>query len=348
MELGSSQSQKSTITTVDCASIDSGIALINSYISKKINLSHCKAIIISEELAYEGISEYVYNLVNNIEIRPDCNIVVSRCKAKDYLNNSTPTLESVSARYYEFILNSSEYTGYTQNISLSDFYSDMLSTTTEAHSILGGINENSTHKSSLNLTLADSEAQYKAGETPIKTKTGIENMGIAVFKADKLVGELSGIESLCHMILVNDFETATISIPDPYEQDSIINLLIHAKKHPKISVKLINGTPYINCNITLSADILSLDANTNYSSKEALDLISDSANSYLEKSISSYLYKMSKEYHSDIDNFGRYVIKNYLYWNDWVESDWLKNFENAFFSVNVNTNVINGQLYTKI
>lgn len=129
---GSSQSQDSTISTVECGSIDSGISLINSYISKKVNLSHCKAIIISEELAYDGISEYVYTLVNNIEIRPDCNIIISRCKAEDYLNNSKPTLESVSARYYEFILNSSEYTGYTENISLSDFYSDLLSTTTRS------------------------------------------------------------------------------------------------------------------------------------------------------------------------------------------------------------------------
>lgn len=184
---GSSQSQSSTITTVDCASIDSGIALINSYISKKINLSHCKAIIISEELAYEGISEIIYTLVNNIEIRPDCNIIISKCRAEDYLNHSTPTLESVSARYYEFILNSSEYTGYTENVSLADFYSDLLSTTNEAHSILGGINEKSTHKDNTNLSLADSEAQYKAGQTPIQTKTGIENMGIAVFNGDKIV-----------------------------------------------------------------------------------------------------------------------------------------------------------------
>ena len=185
--LGSSQSQKSTITTVDCASIDSGLSLINSYISKKINLSHCKAIIISEELAYEGLSEYIYTFANNIEVRPDCNIIISRCNAEDYLNNSTPTLESVSARYYEFILNSSEYTGYTENISLADFYSDMLSTATQPHAILGGINDKKTHENYSDLNLADKEAIYKAGETPIQTKTGVENMGIAVFNGDKLV-----------------------------------------------------------------------------------------------------------------------------------------------------------------
>ena len=161
-------------------------------------------------------------------------------------------------------------------------------------------------------------------------------------------GELSGIESLCHLILIDKFETATISIPNPYNSDSILSLFIHAKKTPKISVNLINGTPYINCNITLMADILSLDENYDYSTNEALNMISSYARSYFEQSITEYLYKISKEYHSDIDNFGKYVIKNYVTWNDWVESNWLDNFENAFFNVNIDVNVFNGQLYTKI
>ncbi len=156
------------------------------------------------------------------------------------------------------------------------------------------------------------------------------------------------MESLCHLIVVNKFKTATISIPNPYKPDSVINLFIHAKKNPKIYVNLINGTPYIECNIFLSADILSLDENTDYSKKESLELVSNYANSYLEREISEYLYKMAKEYHSDIDNFGKYVIKNYTTWDDWTESDWISNFENSFFNVNVNVNVVNGQLYTKI
>ena len=63
----------------------------------------------------------------------------------------------------------------------------MISTTTEAHAILGGINEKKTHKSYTDLTLANREASYKAGETPIQTKTGVENMGIAVFNGDRIV-----------------------------------------------------------------------------------------------------------------------------------------------------------------
>ena len=315
----SSQSQESTVSSVDCASIESGISLINSYISKKVNLSHCKAIVISEELAYEGISEYVFTLINDIEVRPDCNIIISRCKASDYLENSKPTLESVSARYYEFTLNSSEYAGYTENITLADFYSDMLSTTTQAHAILGGINTDSTHKLNDSLPLYDLEGSYKADDTPIKSANVIENMGIAIFADDKLVGELSGMESLSHLLIVDKLESATISVPNP----NLVQLFWY------ISV--------------------SIDENFDYSKEDNLDLVEDYINSYIEQNLSSYFYRTSKEFKSDVANLGIHVIKNYTTWDDWIESDWLQNYQNAFFTVNVDTIIIqSGQLFTKV
>ena len=77
-------------------------------------------------------------------------------------------------------------------------------------------------------------------------------------------------------------------------------------------------------------------------------IIDEYVNLFLEQNIASYLYKTSKEYKTDIGNFGRYVIGNYTTWNDWIESDWLFNYQNAFFDVNVETNIENGQLYTRI
>lgn len=344
---GSSQSQESTVTSVECSSIDSGINLVDNYISKKVNLSHCKAIIISEELAYEGVSEYIFTLVNDLEMRPDCNVIISRCKASEYLENSKPTLESVSARYYELILNSSEYTGFTEDITLSDFYSDMLSTTTQPHAILGGINDGSETESTYNTPPYDTEGSYKAGETPIESKTVLENMGLAVFYHDKLVGELTGMEALCHLLIVNKFQSATISVPSPFNSNSTINLYLTTPKKSKSSVEIINGTPYIKCNVYVTGNITSLDENLDYSNEENLKLIEKYTNSYLEHNISSYLYKTAKEYNSDISNFGRHVIGNYLTWDDWISSDWLYNYQNSFFSVNVNSNIRSGELSTK-
>lgn len=338
---GSSQSQESTVTSVDCSSIDSGINLVDNYISKKVNLSHCKAIIISEELAYEGVSEYIFTLVNDLEMRPDCNIIISRCSAYDYLGNSKPTLESVSARYYELTLNSSEYTGFTEDVTLADFYSNMLSTTTQPHAILGGINNELDNSSNGDIAPYDTEGSYKAGETPIKSKTVLENMGLAVFYHDKLVGELTGMEALCHLLVVNKFNSATISIPSPFNSNSIINLYLTTPKNSETSVDLVNGTPYVKCNVYVTGNITSLDENLDYSNEDNLRLIEEYTNSYLEQNISSYLYKTSKEFNCDIANFGSHVIDNYLTWDDWTESDWLYNYQNSFFSVNVNSNIRN-------
>ena len=49
--VNSSDSPDTLIDTIECPSIESGISLANGYISKKLNLSHCKVLIFSEEIA---------------------------------------------------------------------------------------------------------------------------------------------------------------------------------------------------------------------------------------------------------------------------------------------------------
>ena len=47
----SSQSSSAVVNSIECSSISTGIALFNSYLGKEVNLSHCKVVVISEELA---------------------------------------------------------------------------------------------------------------------------------------------------------------------------------------------------------------------------------------------------------------------------------------------------------
>lgn len=340
-----SQSSQSTVTSVECSTVEAGINLVNSYISKKVNLSHCKTIVISEELAVTGISNEIFSFVNNLEIRPDCNIIISRCNASDFLDNSTPTLESVAARYYEFILTSSEYTGYSENSNLSDFYNNILNTTGEATAILGGINNKKTHSinDSNNLNGA-----YKANETPIEYNTSVETMGLAVFKGDKLVGELNNIETMSHLIVTNKLQNATVTIPNPFQDSSSISLNIYLSKSTKNSLKFINGTPYITCKVFVSANSLSIEKGLDLGNNETLEILNQYLSSYLRNNISAYLYKTSKDFNSDIAEFGKYALKNYPTWDDWVTSDWLNNYENAFFNVDVESNVQSGYLFTEL
>lgn len=342
-ESGSSQSSKTDTITVECNSINSGISLINSYISKEVNLSHCKVIVISEELAYQGLSEYVDTFANTVEIRPDCNVIIAKCSAKDFIENAFPSIDTLTARYYEVALKSSEYTGFTTSTKSVDFIGDMKTTFVQAHAILGNLKlEN--RNTELNSAL---DNIYKAGETPIEGSTNIEFFGTAVFRDDKLVGELNGIETICYLLVTNGFKNCTLSIPDPFNINSSVDLRLNKKRNSKVSVDFVNNSPYISVEVFLEGYGISLDESTDYSSVEDISILNNYAEQYLKLQLENYLYKTSKELNSDISGFGKYALSKYLTWDEWISSNWLENYKNSFFNVKVHVNIQSGGEFNK-
>lgn len=337
-----SQSNSSNVTTVKCNTIDSGLSLINNHISKKLNLSHCQVILISEKLAKQGISLYLDSLLNNSELRNDCSIIVTRCDAKEYLNNVKPALENLTARFYESTLNSAKYTGYTVDITLFEFYSKVKDSCSESYAILGTALSES--QMSYN---AKENADYIAGDNPITDKDVIDNLGIAVFKGDKLVGELSGLDSICHILVNNELKSCVLSIPSPFDVEKFIDLCVTSEKKTKSKVTFINGSPNITIDVYLLAQGLSIDNYLDYDSEDQLKAIEISASDYISQKVSNYLYKTSKDFGSDICGFGVHALKNYLTIQDWYASNWLDNYRNSTFNVNVHLTVKSGNLFDK-
>ena len=48
-----------------------------------------------------GIASEIYSLINNEDVRPTANLVISKSTAYEYLNNSKPNLEKLTTQYYE-------------------------------------------------------------------------------------------------------------------------------------------------------------------------------------------------------------------------------------------------------
>lgn len=333
----SSQSASVVVNSIECPSISTGITLFNSYLGKEVNLSHCKVLVISEELASQGIEEYLYTLINDVQFRSDSNIIISKCDAKSYLEYSAPVLDKVSARYYEIAPTSSEYTGYTESITCNEFLSAMTYTSAEPVAILGSINSKETQQIASESSNHDS--YYTAGQTPISGEAGVENMGLAVFKDDKLVGELNGLESICHLIISNKLKNAQIRIPSPIENLDYIDLYIELDKSTKSSVFLTNSTPYITSEIFITAKMQSMNRDINLVDDEVVAKIEKASEEFLEEKIYNYLYKTSKELHVDIDNFGLYSLKYFWSQDDWKSYNWLHHYKDAFFNVNVELNL---------
>lgn len=131
----SGEASPSITESVEADSIDAAINLMNAYVSKEISLSHCKAIIFSEEFAKIGIRDEVYSLSNKVQIRPDCSVIVCSGSAENYIKSIEPTLENLISKFYDMLPQSSEYSGYTANVELGTFTNGILSQTRQSVAI---------------------------------------------------------------------------------------------------------------------------------------------------------------------------------------------------------------------
>ena len=418
-ESSSSQSSSSIVSTVKCKNINGGVNLINDYLGQKLNLSYCKAMVFSEEIAKKGIGNYICTATNDIEIRPSCDIIVSKCSALDYITNSKPLLENLSSKYYEIASSSQKDTGLTRTISLMSFYNRYYDSLCEPYAPLSSIEESNesgkanqtsqantktnqdnqvdnsnqsnqasqanqlnqanqseqiNSNASINKKKAESNSEDAKNEVQGKTldsdknsndtnggdsssssggksessskkdvekdnaNAKIKNQGLAIFKDDKLIGEISREETLCYMLVSGKLKDAVINVPSPFEDADYVSLNI-SSVHSKNKVEIKNGTPFVTCNISLSARVLSSTKTSNYLSKENSLALEYATNSYLNANITDFLYKTSKELKSDFIGFGRNAVRSFKTMDNWKNYDWLNKYQNSEFNVNINTTV---------
>ena len=335
----SGEAAPTIINSVECSSINSGISLLNSYVSKEINLSHCKVLIFSEAIASRGIGSEIYTLSNQVEIRPDCNVIISKSSAKQYITNSKPELENLVVKYYELTPYSNEYTGHITNATMSNFFNALSANYGDPVAILGNGNKLSITPSNVTVN-PEQEFNIVAGENPlVEYERKSENLGLAVFKQAKLVGELTAFENLLHLILTNQFESSVVSIDNPYKENSAIDIALYFHKNTKINAKLVNGSPYVKSTIYLNARLLSVDKISESLTPEKIEELELLINSYLENAFLDYQYKTAKVFEADIDNVGKNLIKNFKNDNEWNNYNWPSNYKNTFFDVDVKTNI---------
>lgn len=333
------------LNSVECSSITNGINIMNAYLGKKVNLSHCKLIIFSEELAKEGISDEIYSLINEVQIRPSANIIVSKCDTKYYIENSIPSLESLIPKYYNIFPHSSEYTGYTCDATIGDFFNALVCNSCAPYAILGGVN--TSDESSQSASQLSNDSTIKSNESPINGNRLSQNIGVAVFKDAKLTGELNAIETICFLNIKKSVDSFLVSIPDPQEPSSKIDIYLTPNSTHNIEVKIVNGSPYIKLNFDFSGKIYSMTKDSEYLNQDVLDSISTTCNNYLEDQFTNFLYKTSTTFNSDINGFGVYAHSQFRTSSEYDNYNWLANYKNSTFDVDINTVMDSGFLLTQ-
>ena len=381
-ENASSEKTEPIINTIVAPTIPNAITIMNAYIGKQLNLSHCKVIAFSKDYAKTGILDEVSFLIHNIQIRPTTNVIVTECSASNYLKRSTSSLEQVLTKYYDIFPTSSEYTGYTSNIPIGRFYENLLDKDSGAVSILGSLVENSSQNTETNSQSSNSQSSKNTKSSESKTSTsennttseasnsknsnenqsqaenvenkntitktvqnnkpdyqsfdskkaiiegdrGAENMGLAVFKDDKYVGDLSTIETLCYSLIKDEVDNFIITITSPFNENQKLDIKVGDLSQLDTDIDLSSGKPVINIKFNLNAEIINSIESQNQSYDETLEKLDLALKDYLSNEFKTYLYKTSREYKSDNSDFLNY--------------DWATKYESADFNVEFNEDII--------
>ena len=188
-----------------------------------------------------------------------------------------------------------------------------------------------------------------AGTSSIVGDRGTENFGIAVFNEDKLCGELTATESICHLLITNKIDSCIVSIDNPVSKKEAqkLELLLFPSQNTKINLNIENDIPHISIKVSLEADIMTLDNDVNYETDETLYKISESTKQYLKGQFDDYLNKVSKEYNVDIDDFCTDAPAHFSTISEWENFNWDEKFKNVEFDVNIDINVLSTMLITK-
>lgn len=335
---GGESSESSSIITVDTPSIYSGLNLINNIISKEINMTHAKVIILSKRLAEKDIAKYLHALQRGREFRPDIFVMVSKEPPDEYLKNVKPTLESNPAKYYELLLGKS-FTAFYPIVRMHEFYFNAESDSIEPVAVLTGLSK---FQSADQLKKEDKvqdtssvrpEGRYEAGNIPILSKQKNEVMGTAVFKDTKMVGTINGTESACMQMVTGEYDLSYWTMPDAYEEDKIVVMSITQRKKPSIKIGSADGKPQVQISMDLEGDFTSIQSDRNYEDyPEAMENV---AEKIIKEEILALLKRTTTEFNSDICGFGRYAKGNFLTWDAWKRYNWSEQYKEAQFSVDI-------------
>lgn len=287
---------------------------------KELYIRHLLVVVISEEVAEEGLENILDYLLRDPQSRKMFYIILSRdCKAKDTLKILSPLeafpSQSISTNIEETFRLQATMTKVTYNSFLGDLLEPGKDPYVNSVLIEGSVKE------------GEKEDNLKQSEPDAIIKMGT----VGIFRQDKLLGfttkdENRGLNLLTGnigiMYTVFDYNEKPISITLP-----------KVKTETKIKTK--NNKPVVEVSIKAVGNINEINSNTNLEDPKVIKDIEKATAKELQKYTDDAI-KMAKKYQSDVFGYGSMIHKsNPKYWKT-VEKDWNSN---EFLNLEINVKI---------
>lgn len=339
-EGGKADASKSTVTmTTKVSTIAEALNLINSQIEHTPSMAHAKVIVLGEALARKGIDQVLTPFMRYREYRGSMFVLVAKGTAKEILEKNKPTFNTSMSKYYEEILASGEYSGYYLRTSLHQYYTRAKSRSGQPYMALVAVNPVSGEgESSTKKVPGGKYAGYKAGDIPRQGGNVLEFAGTAIFSNGKMVGMLSTTETCMLSMLLGEYPRGFLSVEDPLDSTSFVNLNLRLGSKPKINVELVEGHPVIHVRILLEGDISNINSGVNYEQKGYIDLLEAQITKVYEQEMKN-LIRRTQELDSDVAGFGYYLRPAFQSNKEFDDYQWNKKYRQADVFVEIEAKI---------
>ncbi|KTD83317.1 Ger(x)C family spore germination protein [Paenibacillus etheri] len=284
---------------------------IISITGKKLFWSHSKAIVLSEEVAREGVIKVIDWYNRDTETRSDVYIFVSKEKtAKEVISLSSVT-ESITAFALAQQMRSEKNVSTAPVVEIWDFIDKLEASGEFAMAPLIYIHE-----------------QNKIKNARVS--------GTAIFSMDKMVGTISGEETKYMLFAKDQIQGGVLTVNDK-QGKTAFSLEILSNK-TKVKPVWIDGKLQMQINTETQVgldEVMTPEEFNNINSKNVLE---ERAGKELQERILSIIHRVQKDYHADIFGFGELIHERMPQTWKKVKENWGQEFSEL--DVVVNSKVI--------
>jgi spore germination protein KC len=334
---GSQQSGETNVISIDCPTIYSGLNQMNTFLSRRVNYMHAKYLIIGEEIAKEGITPFMEGMRIARQIRLNMHVAVVKGEASEFIEAFNPTMEASIPRTLEGTLEASESLGLTDHELYLNVLQDLKSTKKQASCAMGAVNDFSAYLPAGSEAPKIEPGELLPGEIPRKGGNPVEFLGTAVFRGDKLVGELNLMETRSLLMVKDEYISGSITIHDPLDAESFVTIVAQPQKNTDIKVTLTDLSPVIDIKVYIEGSIQNQQSEIRYQTEELKPELEKAFAQFITTSIGDTI-KKCQDLNSDIFAFGEVASMQFWTIQEWENYGWHDRFKDA--TVNIEVSVI--------
>lgn len=261
-------------------------------LNNKAYFAHVQLIVISEEAALDGISNYFDLFERDTETRRRANLVIAKgMKARTVLDNESQLTNLPTTHYVEAFEAGNAF-AKTLSVTLIDVLKDF---SNEGYGIVLPVLYNSSQSDNVN-------------------QEDLVLKGSAVIKKDKLIGFFDPYQTRGYLFAKNEVQSTIINISSPLNSDKKVSIEVIRSKG-KIEAKVENGKPILGIEVKAEGNIGEQQEKADLTELETMQALEKEVQNEIKEEILKAVEITQQEYHSDVFGFINEINKNY--YSEW-------------------------------